>query len=239
MEPIFDFVSRLPLDMTRIIFFKAKANLPAIALVSKVWKERAYDGQLYKNILSSLPVQPFGREAWIKHLGDPGHEILLPLCVGRDVNNGFLTLIPESIGGDVPINPKSMGSLVTNPKEGHKTDYSPLAWKTAIDNSWPLEKMHWVWIRHEPLGTNLTLQEQQHLAHAKGASLVNFSDYVVTAFMEKIRSGRLIAHCMCVKDIVLEQRICMHFNSEGLYVTPFTKGYHDLTFSYALRFFGR
>ena len=59
----YDFISDLPQDMWRTIFSIAKTNLQEIALVSKKWKEMAYDKELYRMIVPSFR---FGEEAWKK-----------------------------------------------------------------------------------------------------------------------------------------------------------------------------
>lgn len=186
-----DFISLLPLDLTRIIFLEAKAYLPSIVRVCKAWKTRAYDQELYNKLISTLPMTPFGRAEWIKYMGDPGDAILLPLCIGRDIKgDGFLTLIPETliINGKIKeVNLQRIGKLV----QRYGTSFCQGAWEVPINEKWPLQKMHWVWIDKKNIGRNKTYLQQSNLCRlfGKGSDISPFLDTVVTAFMEKIRSG--------------------------------------------------
>lgn len=242
-----DYISQLPIDVARIIFSLAKTNLPALARVSKKWKELAYDEQLYKMI---VPAQRIGEEAWKKYIGDPGKEILLPLCVFKDIESGdgWLTLVPEKVKltnkdgtiTEVEIDPENMGTIVENPKEGHKTGYHPKSWRKAIEEKIKPEKMHWVWIRKVPIGRGKNFTEQQRLAREQstgnnatnGADISGFLDTIVTVFMEKIRSGESCFSTGPVNDVYTRIRVkdqtkeegirkALGFDAAGLNVTPY------------------
>lgn len=260
-----DYISQLPIDVARIIFSLAKTNLPALACVSKKWKELAYDEQLYKMI---VPAQRFGEGAWKKYIGDPGKEILLPLCVFKDIENGegWLTLVPEKVKmtnkdgtiNEVEIDPEIMETIVENPKEGHKTGYHQDAWRRAIEEKIKPEKMHWVWIRKVPIGSGENFTEQQRLAReqstgkneTKGADVSGFLDTIVTVFMEKIRSGESCLAIGPVNDIYTWIRVkdqtkdgirkALGFSAAGLVVGHFyDKAFVGVAVVVARKSFGR
>jgi len=89
----YDFINDdCPPEIQRLIFSFAKKNLQEIALVSRKWKEMAYDKELYRMI---VPRFRFGEEEWKKYIGVPEKETLLPLCVFKDIErgDGYLTWV--------------------------------------------------------------------------------------------------------------------------------------------------
>lgn len=222
-----DATNVLPMEIIFHIFSFAKANLLSMALVNRTWKNIIYEPMFYQRV---VPRERCGREAWIKSIGDPGEEPVLPLSIFKDMDSGpgWLTLIPETIlisrNGivmNLQINPITMGVLAQNPKEGHKTGYDmEIAWKEAIMEQWPSEKKHWVWIRDEYLGHGKKFEEQRTIAKdqskapnaTNGANVSGFLDTIVTMFMEKIRTGKDILNlrnqfgCPYTEIRVKEQR---------------------------------
>ena len=97
VDPIGQKTSSLPLDVTRIIFQNAKADLHKLALVCKEWRNLADDKVLRETI---RPAKVFGSREWKEYIGvDAGEELPLPRRAYGDVEKGnyYLTFIPKSV----------------------------------------------------------------------------------------------------------------------------------------------
>ncbi len=97
VDPIGQKTSPLPLDVTRIIFQNAKADLHKLALVCKEWRNLADDKVLRETI---RPAKAFGSREWKEYIGvDSGEELPLPRRAYGDMEKGnyYLTFIPKSV----------------------------------------------------------------------------------------------------------------------------------------------
>jgi hypothetical protein len=148
--------------------------------------------------------------------------------------------------------------IVQNPKEGQKTGFDPNAWRAAIEEPRKPEKSHWVWIEEMPTGRNKIYEEQQKLARAqsavtgatKCADVSGLIDTMVTAFMEKIRSGKSCCEhesegsdqitWIRVNEQTKGWRICLSFAAAGLRVLDYNDNRtDDIAALVARKSFGR
>lgn len=133
VDPIGHFhYNSLPMDVARIIFQYLKAELPIVALVSKMWRALA-DDKVFREMIR--PVQAFGSKEWKDYIGvDAGEELKLPRCAYGDLERegGLLTYIPVKVivakaGGiikEVPLNNlEAIGHFVKKPITDLETGY--------------------------------------------------------------------------------------------------------------------
>ncbi len=215
VDPIGQKTSPLPLDVTRIIFQNAKADLHKLALVCKEWRNLADDKVLRKTI---RPAKAFGSCEWKEYIGvDAGEELPLPRRVYRDMEKGnyYLTFIPKSVKvmqenkkvddtsmdidvvKEVPLDSlEVIGKLVANPTKGNKIGYYANSWNEALQEKRNLEKPHWVLISKEIIGRNRAYEYQQKLAKKEnknilipGTNISGLMDTAISIFMEYVRSG--------------------------------------------------
>ncbi len=213
VDPIGQKTSPLPLEVTRIIFQNAKADLPYLALVCKEWRNLADDKVLRETI---RPSKAFGSREWKEYIGvDAGEELPLPRRAYGDVEKGnyYLTFIPKSVKvtqenkkvddtsmdielvKEVPLDSlEVIGKLVANPTKGNKIGYHIDSWQKALQEKRNLEKPHWVLISKEVIGRNKTYGDQQKLAKEEnknipGTNISGLMDTAISIFMEYVRSG--------------------------------------------------
>ena len=210
VDPIGQKTSPLPLDVTRIIFQNARADLHKLALVCKDWRNLADDKVLREAI---RPAKAFGSCEWKEYIGvDAGEELPLPRRVYGDMERGnyYLTFIPESVKvmqekenvddvsmdievvKEVPLdNLEVIGKLVANSIKGNKIGYVRGSWQRPIQEKRKLEKPHWVLISKKVIGRNRTYVEQQELVARKEtrAKISGLMDTAISIFMEYVRSG--------------------------------------------------
>ncbi len=203
IDPIGQF-SELPMDVVPIIFQNLKADLPSLPLVCRNWKA-IVDGEVFRKMIR--PAQAFGVQEWKEYIGvDAGEEPRLPRRVYADLDKegGLITFIPEKVklienGNEVLLdNLEDIGKLVGNPKKGNKTGYAQSSWPEAISEKRKQEKQHWVWIKKEVIGRNISYEQQQELIakeenkKAPGANISGLIDTAISVFMEYVRSGEQI-----------------------------------------------
>ena len=213
VDPISQKTSSLPLDVTRIIFQNAQADLYKLALVCKEWRNLADDKVLRKTI---RPAKAFGSREWKEYIGvDAGEELPLPRRAYGDMERGnyYLTFIPKSVKGtkengkvddtsmdievvkEVPLDSlEVIGKLVSNPTKGNKIGFTQGSWQEALQEKRNLEKPHWVLISKEIIGLDKSYEDQQKLAKEEnknnpGTNISGLMDTAISIFMEYVRSG--------------------------------------------------
>ncbi len=213
VDPIGQKTSPLPLDVTRIIFQNAKADLHKLALVCKEWRNLADDKVLNEMI---RPAKTFGSREWKEYIGvDAGKELPLPRRAYGDMEKGnyYLTLIPKTVKvtqenkkvddasmdievvKEVPLDSlEAIGKLAANAIKGNKIGYDPRSWQEALQEKRNLEKPHWVLISKEIIGRNKSYEDQQKLAKEEnknnpGTNISGLMDTAISVFMEYVRSG--------------------------------------------------
>ena len=148
-QPLVDPIGKtspLPLDVTRIIFQNAKADLHQLALVCIEWRNLADDKVLRETI---RPANAFGSREWKEYIGvDAGEELPLPRRVYGDMEKGnyYLTFIPQTVKvmqengtsvdieavKEVPLDRlEVISKLVENSTKGNKIGFNPGSWKEA------------------------------------------------------------------------------------------------------------
>ena len=210
VDPIGQKTSPLPLDVTRIIFQNAKADLPYLALVCKEWRNLADDKVLCETI---RPAKAFGSREWKEYIGvDAGEELPLPRRAYGDMKKGnyYLTFIPKSVKvmqengkvddasmdievvKEVPLDSlEVIGKLAANPTTGNKIGFTH-SWTEALQEKRNLEKPHWVLISKELIGRNKSYEDQQKLAKEEnknmpGTNISGLIDTAVSVLMEYVR----------------------------------------------------
>ncbi len=213
VDPIGQKTSPLPLDVQRIIFQNAKADLHNLALVCKDWRNLADDKVLRETI---CPAKAFGSRDWKEYIGvDAGEELPLPRRAYGDMERGnhYLTFIPKTVkvtqeNGKVDDTSMDIegvkevaldsleviGKLVSNPTKGNKIGYYANSWQEALQEKRNLEKSHWVLISKEIIGRNKSYEDQQKLAEEEnknisGTNISGLMDTAISMFMEYVRSG--------------------------------------------------
>ncbi len=213
VDPIGQKTSSLPLDVTRIIFQNAKADLHKLALVCKEWRNLADDKVLRETI---RPAKVFGSREWKEYIGvDAGEELPLPRRAYGDVEKGnyYLTFIPKSVkvtqengkvddtSMDIEVvkevsldSLEVIGKLVSNPTKGNKIGFRYGSWEEALQEKRNLEKQHWVLISKEIIGRDKSYEDQQKLAKEEnknipGTNISGLMDTAISIFMEYVRSG--------------------------------------------------
>lgn len=234
--------SSLPIDVARIIFQNLKADLPQVAWVCKNWKVIADDKVLRDRI---RPAQAFGAKEWQDYIGvDAGTEPPLPRCAYKDLddNGGLLTFIPEKVRvtkkngvvEEVPLDSlEIVGNLVKNPKKGNKTGYDPTSWAEAIKNKIKPEKSHWVWIKKEFIGGNLSYYEQQDLAKELGEKISGLMDTAISVFMHNYVRGQKLDFMwktVRVNEMIDNVRLYIGYRPSG----PLVNYYFDNSHNYGV-----
>ena len=213
VDPIGQKTSPLPLDVTRIIFQNAKADLHQLALVCKEWRNLADDKVLRETI---RPAKAFGSREWKEYIGvDSGEELPLPRRAYGDMEKGnyYLTFIPKTVmvtqeNGkiddtsmdievvkEVPLDSlEVIGKLAANAIKGNKIGYYADSWQHALQEKRNLEKPHWVLISKEIIGRNKTYEQQRKLVQEEnknnpGTNISGLMDTAISIFMEYVRSG--------------------------------------------------
>ncbi len=213
VDPIGQKTSPLPLDVTRIIFQNAKADLHKLALVCKEWRNLADDKVLRETI---RPAKAFGSREWKEYIGvDAREELPLPRRAYGDMEKGnyYLTFIPKTVKvtqengkvddasmdievvKEVPLDSlEVIGKLAANAIKGNKIGYYANSWTEALQEKRNLEKPRWVLISKEIIGRNKTYEDQQKLAKEEnknnpGTNISGLMDTAISIFMEYVRSG--------------------------------------------------
>ncbi len=213
VDPIGQKTSPLPLDVTRIIFQNAKADLHKLALVCKEWRNLADDKVLRETI---RPAKAFGSREWNEYIGvDAGEELPLPRRAYGDMEKGnyYLTFIPKSVkvtqengkvddtSMDIEVvkevtldSLEVIDKLVANPTKGNKIGFTQVCWREALQEKRNLEKPHWVLISKEIIGRDKSYKDQQKLAKEEnknilGTNISGLMDTAISIFMEYVRSG--------------------------------------------------
>ncbi len=270
-QPLVDPIGKtslLPLDVTRIIFQNAKADLHQLALVCNEWRNLADDKVLRETI---RPATAFGSREWKEYIGvDAGEELPLPRRVYGDMKRGnyYLTFIPETVKvmqenvtsvdieavKKVPLDRlEVISKLVENSTKGNKIGFNPGSWKEAYQEKRNLEKPHWVLISKEIIGQGRSYEDQQKFAkeinkNVPGMTISGFMDTAISMYMEYVRSGernfiwdwaKLQYNWVRVNEQTRGLRIGLGFALSGLVVFNATDNPHkDLGFALARKSFG-
>jgi hypothetical protein len=165
----------LPIEIGRIIFTYAKANLDSMALVNKNWVALADEDICREKLRASTP-EISGVTDWkecvkVVKIVD---ELPIPRQIYRDVEEGWIfTFIPREVTvinknkeeEVVPLNSlEVIGKLFKKPITDLETPFNPDSWIAAIKEPTKLEAPHWAGIKPKVIGKSMTYQQQLKLA---------------------------------------------------------------------------
>jgi hypothetical protein len=165
----------LPIDIGRIIFTYAKANLDSMALVNKNWVSLA-DEDICREMLRASTPEISGVKEWkecvkVVKIVD---ELPIPRQIYREVEEGWIfTFIPKEVTvlnehseeEIVPLNSlEALGKLFKKPITDLETGFTTYSWTNAIKEPRKLEEPHWAGIKPKVIGKYLTYQQQLKLA---------------------------------------------------------------------------
>lgn len=208
----FDIVMALPPEIINTIFAMSKTSLPAIALTCKQWQVIADAPSFYEQI---FPPIAKGQADWVELLSvHPGDIPRLPRKVHADIERmgdyqPLITFIPMvirqinkdgSLGERKSLTKQLMGTLVENPKSGHRTNYHENAWLEVIRDEEDTLTSHWAVIDTHVIGRSREYYEQRSLAQrtGRGAKLPNLRSLIVSVFIDFVKTGN--AHSMFAPD---------------------------------------
>ena len=187
LEPCF------PTEIVSKIFSSIPRELARWALVSRSWKEWAYE----KSFEIREAEEICDEKQWKKYIGDPGIQPHLPLTLLKDYdkNTHLLTFIPVTIDGQ-PLTMRSIEILVRNPKNGgHATQYRDI-WDQImpIYGDTPNPKAHWLLLKKDLFeGTRSQPYEvQKGIVEAHGMEVPELLGTIVSVFMRYVNTGERV-----------------------------------------------
>ena len=187
LEPCF------PTEIVSKIFSSIPRELARWALVSRSWKEWAYEKSLEIREAEEI----CDEKQWKKYIGDPGIQPHLPLTLlkGYDKNTHLLTFIPVTIDGQ-PLTMRSIEILVRNPKNGgHATKYSYVWDKImATYGDMPNPKAHWLLLKKDLFeGTkDQPYEVQKGIVEAQGMEVSELFGTIMSVFMRYVSKGERV-----------------------------------------------
>jgi len=179
----------LPKELVLEIFSYIKSELATCALVSRQWKELAYDTSLY-------PEGVFDKKQWKKFIGNPGKQPHLSLEIHKyyDKEKHLLTFIPKTVDGKA-LTMNSIGDLVSNSKLEHATKYD-FVWDNIRKEHGekPNAKEHWLLLRKDvfPESRNKCYTTQQKIVAAHGLEVPELLGTIVSVFMRYVSKGERV-----------------------------------------------
>ena len=187
LEPCF------PTEIVSKIFSSIPRELARWALVSRSWKEWAYE----KSFDIREEEEICDEKQWKKYIGDPGIQPHLPLTLLKnyDKNTHLLTFIPVTIDGQ-PLTMRSIEILVRNPKNGgHATKYRHI-WDEImpIYGDTPNPKAHWLLLKKDLFeGTRgKAYVVQEGIVEDHGMEVSELLGTIESVFMRFVSKGECV-----------------------------------------------
>ena|SRR5271156_4554010 len=226
LEPCF------PTEIVSKIFSSIPRELARWALVSRSWKEWAYE----KSFEIREAEEICDEKQWKKYIGDPGIQPHLPLTLLKDYdkNTHLLTFIPVTIDGQ-PLTMRSIEILVRNPKNGgHATQYRDI-WDQimATYGDTPNPKAHWLLLKKDLFeGTRgEAYVVQEGIVEDHGMEVSELLGTIESVFMRFVSKGECVYKAgegdelwtyTCVKEKIRKlQLVVGGFSAAGLAVRNF------------------
>jgi hypothetical protein len=196
---------------------------------------------------NALPAMPLGREAWIKHIGDPGKEPPLspniedilaspcPFWPGKTVREThLLVLIPETIDkivdGEreiIPLTLENLDKLIKSTEESEGVGYEFIP-DLVIEESeyWPVENSHWVLMTKHilPGSENMSYDNQKQMVESAGYVVPNILEAATAILLQyvcsKLRyfSDDPWTYTRCAEEIYCTPLIIGGFTKNGLLI---------------------